>query len=1334
MDEGSTMTIIDANIARSVGVEGLCSPINISCINNIQDSNPNSQKVDIGIGALDSSVVYRISNVRTIENLTLFSQTLKEEDTRNIKHLSYLPVEYYTDARPSILLGQDNWNLITNIQTRSNTIGQPAASLTKLGWVIHGRLSSRRKKQINQEVFHIQNPKEEFNNHISDIDLNRLVKFHFTFESIGVTNFKRKNKLEDRAERILESTATYLGDRWEVGLLWKYDDIRLPNNRENAATRLKSLERKMDRDAEYAERYCAQVDHLVTSGYAIISKAENDAKIPSWYLPHFGVVNLKKSKKIRLVFDCAAKTLGICLNDNLLVGPDLTNTLFGVLIRFRRGKIAIKGDIREMFLQVKIRKEDQHVQKFLWRGMDRSKEPDTYIMTSMLFGSASSSYTAQYIMKRNAIQYQSVCPVAVNAILDNHYVDDYLDSFDTLQDAEECINDVASIQNEAGFEIRNWVSNEQLLIKYLNKTKGNEENVDLLTNEGITEKTLGLEWNTKKDLLTFGFDSKNIPTEILEGQRKPTKREMLRIIMSIFDPLGIILPFIIRSKILFQDIWRSGINWDEQLKDSDFINWRGWIINLNQMGNYEIPRSFTKNHGPSINTELHIFTDASDKAYSSVAYLRTEHTCGKGKIHLISFIAGKARVAPLKPVSIPRMELQGALLGSRLGDSILKEIKMRINKRIFWSDSRTVLAWIHADPRKYQSFVAHRLGEIDELTNPEEWRWIPTKENPADCATRDKTNIITIMNKWLHGPNFLSLEENEWPKQLERNHNAEPTIEIKKEFLGMIKKTNEFETPNILRFSKWLRLIRVMGLILKTAQIWQRKKTRELTYEDLKSGEIYLIKKAQQECFPQEIQALKNKRPIPTNSRLKNQTLFISEHGVIKIQGRINLAEETIESKKNPIVLDGKHHLTHLLIQHYHERFQHGNTETVVNELKQSYWILKIRPTTKSIISKCSMCRLLWKKAEQPRMGDLPAARLAHHCRPFSYCGIDYFGPLLVTIGRRREKRWGALFTCLTTRAVHLELTSSLSTDSAIMALQRMSNRRGTPLEIFSDNGTNFVGANTELKKAIKEIDLTKFNEMVTNMGIQWKFIPPLTPHMGGSWERLVRSVKKSLAVILKERAPKEEILRTVLTEAEHTVNSRPLTKVSTDPHDPEAITPNHWLLGSSSGTIPWGEFRSEDLWCKKQWRTAQKLADMFWGRWLKEYLPELIVRKCWNHDVRNLAVGDVVLIVDSTTPRNNWPRGKITKTYPGKDNRVRVVDVLCRGKNMKRAANKIVVLVPSDLGTEGLTPRTVGENVGDENTIPCENPSMEGDKEKEEEGEARLEKSVEKGLQVSDP
>ncbi|XP_043462861.1 uncharacterized protein LOC122498926 [Leptopilina heterotoma] len=717
-----------------------------------------------------------------------------------------------------------------------------------------------------------------------------------------------------------------------------------------------------------------------------------------------------------------------------------------------------------MFLQIKIREQDQPAQMFLWRETNRDQQPNTYVMTSMLFGAALSPYTAQYVMRKNAATFEPLYPKAVNSINRKHYVDDYLDSFDSIEEAIDIVKAVVHIHKKGGFEIRNWSSNETKLLKELPNSAQNTENIDLTVGQAPVEKTLGLKWNPIIDTISFDLNFKKIPTDLIQGQRIPSKREVLSIVMSMFDPLGLLIPYTIRNKISLQEIWRSGITWDENLKTRDFILWKEWISDLGKIKSYQIPRAYCGSAIVPDDLELHIFCDASDKAYSAVAYLRSQDK--ENKIQ-IPFIAGKARVAPLKPVSTPRMELQGALLATRLEDTISKELELKLNRLFFWTDSRTVLGWILSDSR-----------------------------------------------------------------------------------------------------NKWLCLIRSTALLLSAVRICKDEESKTLTAEYLDKAEEDVLIKVQLEDFRDEIQSIMEKKPTPKGSRIKGLTYLIAVDGILKVDSRIKASKNTPDTVKAPIILDGKHHLTRLLVQYYHERFHHGSTETVVNELRQKYWIIKIRPTVKSVVSCCKFCRLKYAIAEQPRTGDMPEARLGHHQRSFTYCGVDYFGPMQVTIGRRREKHWEVLFTCLTTRAVHLELASSLSTDSAIMALQRMSNRRGTPSEIHSDNGTNFTGTNKELKNAIKDIDLEKYKNHLTNLRITWRFIPPSAPHMGGSWERLVRSVKRALSTTLNEKAPKEEVLKTLLTEVKHTVNSRPLTHVSVDHRDQESLTPNHFLIGNGVNSV----------------------------------------------------------------------------------------------------------------------------------------------------------------------
>ncbi|XP_048001442.1 uncharacterized protein LOC125238211 [Leguminivora glycinivorella] len=396
----------------------------------------------------------------------------------------------------------------------------------------------------------------------------------------------------------------------------------------------------------------------------------------------------------------------------------------------------------------------------------------------------------------------------------------------------------------------------------------------------------------------------------------------------------------------------------------------------------------------------------------------------------------------------------------------------------------------------------------------------------------------------------------------------------------------------------------------------------------------------------------------------------MGDDGLMRLSGRIGAASCVRDEMKNPIVLDGKDPAVRLLVEHHHRKAAHGNTETVVNEMRQDYHLLSLRSTVRNIAYNCLFCRIRRAKQFQPVTGDLPEARLGHHKRPFSFTGLDYFGPVQVSVGRRREKRYVALYTCLVVRAVHLEVVDSLSTDSAIMSLRRFIARRGTPSELWSDNGTAFVGASRELRRLYD--DATP--QFAATQKINWRFIPPSAPFMGGSWERLVKSVKAALKVTLTERAPTDEVLRTLLAEAEALVNSRPLTHVSVDPQSEESLTPMHFLLGSSSGRPIPTTSTETDLLSRSSWRKAVRLSEYFWRRWLKEYLPTLTPRR-GRGEVPQMAVGDLVLIADGNTPRGSWPRGRVTAVFPGPDGVIRVADVHTAGGTLRRPLRKLVKL-----------------------------------------------------------
>lgn len=355
------------------------------------------------------------------------------------------------------------------------------------------------------------------------------------------------------------------------------------------------------------------------------------------------------------------------------------------------------------------------------------------------------------------------------------------------------------------------------------------------------------------------------------------------------------------------------------------------------------------------------------------------------------------------------------------------------------------------------------------------------------------------------------------------------------------------------------------------------------------------------------------------------------------------------------------------MILQYHQSAAHSFNELVLNELRQRFWITRARATIRStIINFCLECRRRKARPTILQAGNLPLERLDHLMRPFTNIGLDYFGPIDISIGRRREKRYVALYTCLFTRAIHLEVIGSLSSDSALLSFKRFIARRGSPAVIYSDNGTNFVGAN-RVPQSLHGDDVKEF---ATNHQIKWRFIPPSSSFMGGAWERLVRTVKTAL----KSSSPREEILTTFFLEAECIINSRPLTYVPSSQEAPEAVTPFHFILGASSIT-PWAASLSDaDLSRRCDWRKTLRLADNFWSRWFKEYLPTLHARG-FRRSYWNISVGDVVFVADSNLPRGSWPLGRVVKVIMGTDGMVRVADVRTRAGTLRRPSRRLLII-----------------------------------------------------------
>lgn len=429
---------------------------------------------------------------------------------------------------------------------------------------------------------------------------------------------------------------------------------------------------------------------------------------------------------------------------------------------------------------------------------------------------------------------------------------------------------------------------------------------------------------------------------------------------------------------------------------------------------------------------------------------------------------------------------------------------------------------------------------------------------------------------------------------------------------------------------------------------------------------------------------------------------FLDEHGILCVGGRLRRAnlEDDI---KFPILLPRKGHITNLVVQHFHETSLHQGRTTTLNEIRSSgYWIVGGTSSVSDYIFNCVKCRKLRGSTQSQKMADLPEDRL-HPAPPFTYCAVDYFGPWIIKEKRKEIKRYGALFTCMTSRAIHLEVSHSLETDSFINALRRFICRRGPIRQLRSDQGTNFVGAKKELKEALTELDHAKIVRELLKNNCDWlnfRMNVPSASHMGGVWERQIRSVRNVLSVLLDNNGTQldDESLNTFMCEAQAIVNSRPLTTDGLqDPDSLSPLTPNHLLTMKSKIVLPPpGNFQDADKYSRRRWRRVQHLTNEFWCRWKKEFLLTLQQRQKWNHPRRDLVINDIVIVKDDNLPRNCWQLARVSRTDAAKDGHVRTGQVVlgdaalsANGRRtrpvrcLERPIHKLVLLLPSDAVAE---------------------------------------------------
>ncbi|GBM00954.1 hypothetical protein AVEN_6294-1, partial [Araneus ventricosus] len=1096
-----------------------------------------------------------------------------------------------------MLIGSDIYGKILTGLVKQLKGGLTAVN-TKLGWVVCGKFDD----------FPIQNDQSASilcaGLAVRDYNISDL----WNLETIGILdaqhNLTKAAEEEIAHEQFLNSLNRNEEGRYCVGLPWLGNDQQLPDNRFVAERRLFSVTRKLNSLNKYGDYDQVFRDWI---GEGVIEMVpDNELNFKGHYLPHHPVFKPDSATtKIRPVFDASCKVnRSPSLNDCLFKGPNLIEEIPSILLRFREKCIGVTSDIRRAFLQIELKKEDRDFLRFLW--WEKDNVVKVFRHNRVVFGVTSSPFLLGAVIRFHLSQVPTEQRVIAQKLDRSFYIDNCVTSVDNEEELENFIKYSTEILAEAKMDLRLW-------------TFGPIEYHTVLSTDFTTESTfenpvpvLGIIWDRKDDNLSISIKDVSVSERL-------SKREILSVTQAIFDPLGFLAPVLLPAKLLLQQIWEIKSDWDTPLPEEIKVKFLKWFENLQILTDLKIPRRI--GFGDKRSWSLHVFCDSSQQAYATVIFLRCEYD---GKI-FVSFVSAKSRVAPLKKLTIPRLELMACVLGVRLSNYLTEALSLSDIPKYFWTDSTTALFWIKRNDQ-WGTFVGNRVREICSVT-----KW----EGPV----------------WLKGP------PNSWPKSEIKPDEALISSERRKG-TNLSVQINSNAYPNeskwYKRFSNFTKIVRVLGWVKRFIRNCQNlfvNKEPFLSTDELRESKNTLFSLVQGESFPE------------SGNSVNGILVERDQRGLLRVKTKI-IERDDDYAFRYTILLPSKHHVVDCLIREYHLKHSHAGIQTLLAIIREEFWIIAARRTIRSVVKKCVRCKRFTAKPPTTFPIQLPLDRI-RDAATFEVTGIDLCGPLIL---RSRTKAWVVLFTCAVYRCVHLEVVTSINTEYFIQALRRFIARRGRPSVIYTDNGTNFTGTSTLLRK----VDWEKVVSQETLNPINWKFIPPTAAWWGGWWERLIRTTKNLLVRVLGQASVNYEELLTILCDIESVVNCRPLTYISNDSEDLLPLTPSMFLQDIKESGVADLDLLDRSKLLKRQ-RFLQELREQFRCRFRKEYLAQLVQR----HGQKDceLKVGDIVLVGSDNLKRINWPIARVEELCTGRDGRARVVKIKTRTGILVRPVRKLYPL-----------------------------------------------------------
>ncbi|XP_077997424.1 uncharacterized protein LOC144450652 [Glandiceps talaboti] len=839
----------------------------------------------------------------------------------------------------SILIGQDVPTALIALEVRCGRLDDPYAVRTILGWTVNGPVAKSADEPFISNFIHagLKNRDDRLEDQVEQfwkLDSGPILAKYKTHPSQD----------DNRVVKKWNESISMKNGHYHLDIPFKESIPKLPNNQRLAERRLQSLGRRLAKDPG--------IQDLVDKGYAekVPLDQVDNPEGSEWYLPHHNVVHPAKPDKFQIVFDCAAEYGGTSLNKEVLQRPDLTNNLIGVLLRFRERSVAIMGDIEGMFHQVKVSNKHRDALRFLlWKDGEMGSDPEVFRMTVHLFGGLWSPSCASFALRKTAADYiQDFPPEVIDTVNRDFYVDDCLRSLDSDDQAIEMIVSLCELLFKGGFRLTKWSSNSKRVFRSVPFEERAKEvkSLDLDSDALPVERALGIHWDTEADV--FGIKIR---------QKTPvyTRRGLLRITSSVYDPLGFVSPYVLQAKKIFQDECKLGKVWDDNIDPVNCHKWEAWLKGLPKLERFKVPRCLIPDEfGKVMCAQLHHFGDASEDAYGAASYLRVENV--EGRVHC-ALVMAKSRLAPIHQITVPRLELCAAVTTIRMDSLLRNELSMPLQESVFWTDSTTILHYIWSKTKRFQTFVANRLATIHEGSSPSQWRYVNSKDNPADDASRG-LNAKTMLERrrWCEGPEFLWKSEGNWPSMpVYCPSMLDDNSEVKKETkscAAVVKGENPVD--RLLHFySDWFRLRKAVAWYRRFGE-WLKcgkpKLGTFLTVKELQTAERAIIRYSQEMHYASEIQSLKTGKIVSKKSCIFGLEPFYDCDGLLKIGGRLDKAP-IAEAAKHPIIVPRDHHVTELMVRHIHEwESCHRGREFVMSVLRQRYWIPHARPLVKRIL------------------------------------------------------------------------------------------------------------------------------------------------------------------------------------------------------------------------------------------------------------------------------------------------------------------------------------------------------------------------------------------------